>query len=213
MSIDARLKKLTPLLSAKERAILVLGSLKDGTPEDPNWRTTMPMDQVPEFNRLIGLMNAANLHLAMFIALLETSVAKVNLRMAWFVTLLLWEDHLGEIRRAAKKKLKPSVTKNPVAETVGDALQDVLCQTAADCWAQIRGGEIVLEEIAAEFDRADPLKPKNRESLEGCKRELLELQEHLAALGVDLALREPAENTLELLREAVQRGTRWAPRW
>jgi len=60
-------------------------------------------------------------------------VAKVNLRMAWFVTLLLWEDHLGEIRRAAKKKLKPSVTKNPVAETVGDALQDVLRQTAADC--------------------------------------------------------------------------------
>ena len=213
MSIDARLKKLTPLLSAKERAILVLGSLKDGTPEDPSWRTTMPMDQVTEFNRLIGLMNAANVHLAMFIALLETSVAKVNLRMAWFVTLLLWEDHLGAIRRAAKKKLQPSVTKNPAAETVGDALQDVLCQTAADCWAQIRGGEIVLEEIAAEFDGADPLKPKNRESLEGCKRELFELQEHLAALGVDLALREPTENTLELLREAVQRGTRWAPRW
>ncbi len=63
MSLGARLNKLLPVLSAKERAILVLRSLKDKTPEDPIWRQTMPREQSPEFNRLIVLMNACNNHL------------------------------------------------------------------------------------------------------------------------------------------------------
>jgi hypothetical protein len=53
MSIDARLGKLMPALSAQERAILILRSLKEKTPEDPLWRSTMPREQAAEFNRLI----------------------------------------------------------------------------------------------------------------------------------------------------------------
>jgi len=58
--LDARLDRLMPTLKAKERALLVLGSLKDGTPEDPRWRQTMPTNQYAEFNLYIGLMNACN---------------------------------------------------------------------------------------------------------------------------------------------------------
>jgi hypothetical protein len=40
LSVEARLQKVMPALSAKERGLLVLGCLKDGTPEDPLWRKT-----------------------------------------------------------------------------------------------------------------------------------------------------------------------------
>jgi hypothetical protein len=60
-----------PALSAKERGLLVLGCLKDGTPEDPAWRQTMPANQVREFNHFIDLMNVANIQLAAQIAVLE----------------------------------------------------------------------------------------------------------------------------------------------
>ena len=54
MNIESRLKKVIPALSARERAILVLRSWQDGTPEDRSWRLAMPSDQTREFNRLIG---------------------------------------------------------------------------------------------------------------------------------------------------------------
>jgi hypothetical protein len=54
MSIDYRLHRLSPKLSARERALLVLRSLKEGTPEDFAWRHTMPPAQAHDFNRLIA---------------------------------------------------------------------------------------------------------------------------------------------------------------
>ena len=38
MSLDGRLNKLAPMLTAQERAILVLESWKEGRQEDPAWR-------------------------------------------------------------------------------------------------------------------------------------------------------------------------------
>ena len=46
LSVDARLNRLTPRLAARERATLVLGALKAGTPEDATWRLSMPPSQV-----------------------------------------------------------------------------------------------------------------------------------------------------------------------
>ncbi len=80
MSIDARLSRLSPGLSARERAILVLKSWKDGTPEDPAWRRTMPNDQAREFNRLIDLMNSINIRLGGYVAVLRQNVECVELR-------------------------------------------------------------------------------------------------------------------------------------
>jgi len=44
-TLDSRLGRLMPTLTANERAILVLKSLKGGTPEDPKWRQSMPTSQ------------------------------------------------------------------------------------------------------------------------------------------------------------------------
>ena len=55
-TLDTRLSRLMPALSAKERGVLVLRSLKDGTAEDPMWRSTMPLNQYAEFNRYHGFV-------------------------------------------------------------------------------------------------------------------------------------------------------------
>ena len=67
MSIDSRLSRLAPALSARERAILVLNAWKEGKEDDPSWRRTMPQNQAHEFNRYIGLMNVANRQIAIVI--------------------------------------------------------------------------------------------------------------------------------------------------
>jgi len=121
MSIDSRLDRLAPALTARERAVLVLGSLKDGRPDDPAWRNTMPPDQVSEFNRLIGLMNVANRELALCIGLLERMTAELELREAWLVTEVVWQEHLDEIRRAMGQAIQEPVTESEYAAKVGAA--------------------------------------------------------------------------------------------
>jgi len=88
VSLDARLKRVSPLLTARERGILVLRSLKDKTPEDPSWRSTMPRNQTAEFNRYIGLMNACNIHLPLYITMVEQHTKKLYLRFMWLDTLI-----------------------------------------------------------------------------------------------------------------------------
>jgi hypothetical protein len=71
VSLGTRLDKAMTTLSAQERGVLVLRSLKEKTPEDPIWRATMPRSQTAEFNRYIELMNIANMHLGHLITFIE----------------------------------------------------------------------------------------------------------------------------------------------
>lgn len=64
MTIDARLDKLYPALSAQERATLILRAWKAGEDADPRIRRTAPDDQVREVNSLIRILRALNGSLA-----------------------------------------------------------------------------------------------------------------------------------------------------
>jgi len=87
---DSRLSKVSNVLTAKERALLVLRSWKAGEEEDPGWRWRMPEQQVREFNRLIELMNGVNVHLVPFLLVVNLEVEKLRLRLGWLGTLALW---------------------------------------------------------------------------------------------------------------------------
>lgn len=115
MSIDARLNKLMPVLSARERAILILESWKRGEEEDPLWRRTMPPEQSTEFNRLIGLMNGSVLNLGSYVTYLEQQADKLELRQCWLVALVLWDEQLTEIDRAARRALREPITESEFA--------------------------------------------------------------------------------------------------
>ena len=79
---DRRIQRLLPALSARERAILALRAEKEGEAEDPAVRTTMPVEQVPEFNRLVRLMNAVNHDLAIVVLVIRHEVEELILKQA-----------------------------------------------------------------------------------------------------------------------------------
>jgi hypothetical protein len=87
MSLDGRLRRLNPGLTARERALLILRSWKAKEPKDPAWRLTMPESRTPEFNRYIDLMNACNMQIALMITVIEKEVEKLKVRWAWLLTL------------------------------------------------------------------------------------------------------------------------------
>jgi hypothetical protein len=110
VTLDARLNKLAPSLSVRERALLVLGSLKDGTPEDPLWRSTMPSGQSREFNRYIDLMNVANRQIGHLVTFLEGETDKLTLRFVHLLTLRNWQLNLAEIDYAAAHLAREPIT-------------------------------------------------------------------------------------------------------
>jgi hypothetical protein len=98
-------------LTAQERAVLALRAWKEGTREDPEVRTTIPEEQVVEFNRLIDLMNGANGELATFIIIISEQVRKVDLRIGWLLAIELWEMEREDLW------LKLCDFKHPVTES------------------------------------------------------------------------------------------------
>ena len=115
--LDARLDRLMPTLTAKERAMLVLRSLKDGTPEDPKWRRAMPTSQYAEFNRYIGLMNACNVQVGALIMLVGQLVDKLELRLAWFTSLVVWGSYAEDLEDYIDRYTKPAGEKRKLCHS------------------------------------------------------------------------------------------------
>ena len=71
------------------------------------WRRTMPQEQTREFNRLIGLMNATNMYLPLFITMVELNAEQKWLRLNWWSIMnangtALWR--LGALVPPGKRK-------------------------------------------------------------------------------------------------------------
>ena len=133
MSLDQRLSRLAPALTAQERAILSLEAWKEGRPEDPSWRRSMPREQSPAFNRYIDLMNQANVLLGRVISVLHLQVEALQIREAWLVDITLWLEHVEEIRRAVRRAVSEPIT-------VSD--HDAAVEAARNEW-------VPVEELAA----------------------------------------------------------------
>lgn len=112
MSINSRLSRLAPALTAQERAILILEAWKDGREEDTSWRRSMPPDQSNTFNRYIELMNQANVVLGRVISIQHMDVQKLQLRFNWLLSLKLWEEHVHEIRQALRLFFDEPITQS-----------------------------------------------------------------------------------------------------
>ncbi len=121
VSIDARLTGLMPALSARERAILILGSFKNKTQEDPRWRSSMPSDQAFELHRLIGLINACGVQLGHLVTFLVGEVEKLELRVVHLITLRDWELNLAEIDYAAAHLVREPMTETAYQDLVKKA--------------------------------------------------------------------------------------------
>jgi len=225
LSIDARLNKLMPVLSAKERAILILRALREKTPEDPAWRRTMPFDQSREFNRLIVLMNACNIHLPLYITMVEQHTEQLYLRFMWLDTLIdsglqIWR--LARLIPAAKRRqAEQAVAKSyPIAElpwnpeehehswlNVTERVESRIRLELVSLWEELRAIDIVVAEVAEEFDGEDPLRPIMRGIVETTRKKLTDLHEVLSSPD-SIELKEPGEEALDLVRTYFENGKR-----
>ena len=112
MSIDQRLNRLSGALTAQERAILILEAWKAGRAEDPAWRRSMPADQAHAFNRYIEQMNQANVVLGRVIGVIHMQAEALEQREAWLVGLILWQEHIDEIRHAVRLAINEPITES-----------------------------------------------------------------------------------------------------
>jgi hypothetical protein len=90
MPSDARLNRIMPALSARERAVAVVAAWKEGRTEDHWLRRTVPENQQREFGRLIGLVRGVNGRLAWLILVYQEEVRRHWMTLGWIGTIKAW---------------------------------------------------------------------------------------------------------------------------
>lgn len=184
MSLDQRLNRLMPTLTARERATLILRSLRENTSEDPLLRRTMPNDQAREFNHYIDLMNACNMYLPLYITMVEGHSKELELRFGWLLTLARFGNHtwnLAQLVPASKRAQaersvagaypavefpwQPEVDEHSWA-VVSERAHEAIRRDLMGLWQELKGIDAVLEDVASRFDGEDPLR-----SVMPCARE------------------------------------------
>jgi hypothetical protein len=81
------------------------------------------------------------------------------------------------------------------------ALRKQLREGVPWCWQEVRAIEMLLEEVAAEFDGEDPLLPPVRQVLDKTRQDLAELHLLLDFVDAKVELPEPDEERVEFLRQ------------
>lgn len=174
MSIEARLSKLTPGLSAKERAILILRNWKEGVPEDPLIRSKMPAEQGPRFNDYIGLMNGVHDFLSLFTLILDQSLALLNARYGWLLSLHLWALRVFDLGAYIVFHTKEPITRSEYQQRLAAAREEMV---PASEFAEILAEEYdgwAEEDLEAQEDDGEPV-VKWAAWKRVCKEETLEL--------------------------------------
>ena len=89
-----------------------------------------------------------------------------------------------------------------------DEAVEALCTTLHEMvparWRELRTAEVVLDEVAAEFDGEDPLHPHVRDALDEARQELEELVEKVQSRVGAFSLPEPDEEELATLRKTAK---------
>ncbi len=85
------------------------------------------------------------------------------------------------------------------------ALAESLREGIPWCWQELRAVEMVLDEVAEEFDGEDPLLPPVREVLGKTRQDLTELHSSLQYVDAEVDLPEPHEERVAWLRQRLLR--------
>ena len=81
------------------------------------------------------------------------------------------------------------------------ALAESLREGVPWCWQELRAAEMVLAEVAQEFDGEDPLVPAVRRILDKTRQDLVELKPLLEFVDAEAELPDPDEERVTFLRE------------
>jgi hypothetical protein len=167
MSIDNRLSKLMPALSARERAVLALRAQNAGQ-DAGEARAGMPPEQRHEYNKYMGLAFVAGCQFGSLVHVIVSQIDNLRFQIERMDLLdraagLLEEDNpdyvtTGPVRpwrkvlasRAHADIGVPEFLRSLAMELRGDAFDELAMR-----WRELCAVEIVTAEIAAHFDGAD----------------------------------------------------------
>ena len=169
-TLASRLGRLTPVLSAKERAILTIRSELAGIEPDPNLQWTMPREQRNEFNPHIALYYIANAELGTIVlsillqaeALRRTSPAAKILADAASTAAEDLGEELDKDKVRSRHK-KERVTLPVFLSGLSGEIEDIHRENALTCWKELGAIEAVWSEIADHFDGEDVIKADRHE--------------------------------------------------
>jgi hypothetical protein len=223
-----RIDRLLPTLSAQERAIFVLRQYKAGAEETPAVMTTMPRNQIDAFNRYIRLMNTVNSDLGAALLLIDAQVKQTDIKYAWLMSLMLFSDEVEcalhymprdtkdtKVRRQIKRLIAvaPGTLKVPFdlksecndsgTASLVRALVVGIRDGLNSHWRELRAIELVVEEVAGEFDGEDPLRADTRQLLDDAKEMCVKLREDVRRYIDGFELAEPTDDDVELVRRLV----------
>lgn len=111
--------------------------------------------------------------------------------------------------RLSKAPIRPGISipiEMPEARSLEDEIADGLGTSVKEgipeYWRQLRASELVIAEVAREFDGEDPALPLLRGTLNWTREQLVDLH---SATASDSTLPEPDEETLDRILQLVQR--------
>ena len=202
-TIDARLTKLLPALTAKERFLLELPSYRAGEKPDPAVRRSTPDEQRSEFDHYIRLLNAVNRKLGAHTIVVRLLVEKLVGTASLIVSTCdlgfqVWE--LAKLVPASKRPKAEAIVAgsiNPVELPWGDEdkpgswlerAEGLVAQVRRDLlirWQEVLAIEALLDEVAEEFSGEDLALPDLRQWL-------AEAKENLEMVGRVLGEEKPA---------------------
>ena len=162
MNLSAQLKRLTPTLSGKERALLASRAFVEGRELDPAFLEGMTPRQCEEYNRYIGLLYTCNSTLGVLLT-----------SLTWMVDVLESELFQHSVLAGMAKQVADALEETPVPEQLTKwrsrphlSLPEFLCGIELEMkatalrrllvlWQELRALEILWQEIAEQFDGYD----------------------------------------------------------
>lgn len=209
-TLAARLSRLTPALTAKERAALVLRAQAAGEQVDPEVRRIADPDQRRAFDRLMGLGYVINRELGAVCQIIESHVDALDSVLYPLRLLNQAAGLLEEAEGAAKPanddrnwRRKGDTTVPEFLRGVAEELRVETLRDLASIWRQVRALELVWDELASEFGGVDPVHPSLRAKTAALATRLRAIA---SELGGKRRLGEPDEVMLDQLRATAKEG-------
>jgi hypothetical protein len=209
----ARLEKLLPGLTVEERLDAILERYRADLPSAFVFGESVPTQDVPRWNRLLGLLSAAHVQLGWYIEYVEATVTQLELRFDMVLGLqqliLALEDHAAslELDPARNQKRASLLEKQDHLQVMSEKLVTRIAEELTGRWLDVRLAEIAAESLAADCHGRDIVHPERRVVLRDCRERLLALHPSIE-IWQPCELREPQDGQVERLLELLEREAR-----
>ena len=206
--LRARLGKLAPALTARQRFLAIFNAHRAGTAVDPELRASMPPEQAGEFFAYTRLLFASDVLLGNAAVTVHGHVGELDQLVARIAIL---ERNTADLERQ-----HPELTRKPGERrrkggrvTIPEGLRELAAQLRSTLvdeigfrWHELRCIELLWADMATQLDGVDPAHPTVRTKVEEA-REGLRRMAGTVPQGEAL-LTEPPEEKVESLRTYVR---------